>query len=131
MSEHLTREQLDAAAKVELEKINALPKPLKPKDKTAIPAQPMPQLEPSYRARVMEEVAQGYTEAQAIVEANRCLACKNQPCVESCPVHIDIPAFSSQRLPKVTSRPLSQRLRKPACSRQSAAVCARRNASAR
>ena len=93
MSEHLTREQLDAAAKVELEKINALPKPLKPKDKTAIPAQPMPQLEPSYRARVMEEVAQGYTEAQAIVEANRCLACKNQPCVESCPVHIDIPAF--------------------------------------
>ena len=87
------REQLDAAAKVELEKINALPKPLKPKDKNAIPAQPMPQLEPSYRARVMEEVAQGYTEAQAIVEANRCLACKNQPCVESCPVHIDIPAF--------------------------------------
>ena len=35
MSEHMTREQLDAAAKVELEKINALPKPLKPKDKTA------------------------------------------------------------------------------------------------
>ena len=91
MSEHLTREQLDAAAKVELEKINALPKPLKPKDKTAIPAQPMPQLEPSYRARVMEEVAQGYTEAQAIV--NRCLNCKKPFCVESCPVHIDIPAF--------------------------------------
>ena len=68
MSEHLTREQLDAAAKVELEKIKALPQPLKPKDKTAIPAQPMPQLEPSDRARVMEEVAQGYTEAQAIVE---------------------------------------------------------------
>ena len=93
MSEHLTREQLDAAAKVELEKIKALPQPLKPKDKTAIPAQPMPQLEPSYRARVMEEVAQGYTEAQAIVEANRCLACKKPFCVESCPVHIDIPAF--------------------------------------
>ena len=35
MSEHLTREQLDAAAKVELEKINALPKPLKPKDNPA------------------------------------------------------------------------------------------------
>ena len=106
MSEHLTREQLDAAAKVELEKIKALPQPLKPKDKTAIPAQPMPQLEPSYRARVMEEVAQGYTEAQAIVEANRCLACKKPFCVESCPVHIDIPG-------------------------QSAAVFARRNASAR
>ena len=93
MSEHMTREQLDAAAKVELEKIKALPQPLKPKDKTAIPAQPMPQLEPSYRARVMEEVAQGYTEAQAIVEANRCLNCKKPFCVESCPVHIDIPAF--------------------------------------
>ncbi|MBR2089546.1 MAG: NADPH-dependent glutamate synthase [Fibrobacter sp.] len=93
MSEYVSREQLDAAAKVELEKIKALPQPLKSKDKTAIPAQPMPQLEPSYRARVMEEVAQGYTEAQAIVEANRCLACKKPFCVESCPVHIDIPAF--------------------------------------
>lgn len=96
MSEHLTIEQLDDAAKVELEKIKAAAEPLKMKDKMAIPAQPMPQLEPSYRARVMEEVACGYTEAQAVVEANRCLACKKPFCVESCPVHINIPAFIAE-----------------------------------
>ena len=89
MSEFMSREQLDAAAKAELERIKTLEQPLKPKDKQSIPSQPMPQLEPSYRAHVMEEVAQGFTEAQAIVEANRCLNCKKPFCVENCPVHID------------------------------------------
>lgn len=96
MSEHKTIEQLDAAAKAELERIKSLEQPLKPKDKQSIPAQEMPQLEPSYRAHVMEEVACGFTEAQAIVEANRCLACKKPFCVESCPVHINIPAFIAE-----------------------------------
>ena len=35
----------------------------------------------------------GYTEEQAVDEANRCLHCKNAPCVGGCPVAIDIPAF--------------------------------------
>ena len=39
------------------------------------------------------EVALGYTEEQAIAEAERCLQCPNPLCVKGCPVDIDIPAF--------------------------------------
>ena len=53
----------------------------------------MPVLPPEYRATVFREVALGYTREQAIDEANRCLNCKNKPCVSGCPVGIDIPAF--------------------------------------
>ncbi|GAU76694.1 NADPH-dependent glutamate synthase [Fusibacter sp. 3D3] len=40
-----------------------------------------------------EEVALGYTLEEAMAEANRCLECKNKPCVSGCPVAIDIPKF--------------------------------------
>lgn len=53
----------------------------------------MPTLEPSVRAHTFDEVALGYTEEQAIDEANRCLNCKNTPCVNGCPVKIRIPEF--------------------------------------
>jgi glutamate synthase (NADPH/NADH) small chain len=39
------------------------------------------------------EVALGYTEEQAMQEAQRCLQCPNPLCVEGCPVDINIPAF--------------------------------------
>ncbi len=55
--------------------------------------QPMPELAPQIRNKNFEEVALGYTEEQAVAEANRCLQCKHQPCVGGCPVQIDIPAF--------------------------------------
>ena len=96
MSEHKTAQQLDLEAQTEVKKIQSTAEPLKMKDRLAIPAQPMPELEPHYRARSMEEVACGYSEAQAIAEANRCLNCKKAFCVEGCPVHIDIPAFISR-----------------------------------
>ena len=54
---------------------------------------PMPSQDPKVRARNFEEVALGYTEEMAIEEANRCLECKNMPCVSGCPVNIHIPAF--------------------------------------
>lgn len=54
---------------------------------------PMPVQDPEVRAQNFEEVALGYTEEQAVDEANRCLNCKNKPCVGKCPVAIDIPAF--------------------------------------
>lgn len=66
---------------------------LMPKDRIAIDQQPMPVQEPAIRARNMQEVAQGYTETQARVEASRCLQCKNAPCMKDCPVGIQIPAF--------------------------------------
>ena len=53
----------------------------------------MPSQVPDVRNKNFKEVALGYTEEQAIDEANRCLNCKNKPCVGNCPVHIDIPAF--------------------------------------
>jgi glutamate synthase (NADPH/NADH) small chain len=59
----------------------------------AIPAQEMAAREPLSRAREMGEVALGYTEDQARVEAARCLQCKNRPCVASCPVAVPIPEF--------------------------------------
>ena len=66
---------------------------LKPKDRLAIPPQDMPQQDPGVRRRNVGEVAQGYTEEQARIEAMRCLQCRNAPCVEGCPVRIDIPDF--------------------------------------
>ncbi len=53
----------------------------------------MPSQEPHIRNKNFEEVALGYTEAQAIDEAQRCLNCKNRPCVAGCPVNIAIPDF--------------------------------------
>ena len=54
---------------------------------------PMLTQDPKLRARNFREVALGYTEEQAIDEANRCLNCKNMPCVSGCPVKIYIPEF--------------------------------------
>ncbi len=53
----------------------------------------MPTQDALERAHNFDEVALGYTEEQAIDEANRCLNCKNMPCVAGCPVKIHIPEF--------------------------------------
>ena len=54
---------------------------------------PMPSQDPDVRNKNFEEVALGYTEEQAVDEAERCLNCKNHPCMEGCPVQISIPEF--------------------------------------
>jgi glutamate synthase (NADPH/NADH) small chain len=66
---------------------------LKVKDRLAIPAQEMPQQDPAVRRGNVSEVALGYTEEQARLEAMRCLQCRNTPCVEGCPVRIRIRDF--------------------------------------
>ncbi len=53
----------------------------------------MPTQDAEARAHNFDEVALGYTEQMAIDEANRCLSCKNMPCVAGCPVKIHIPEF--------------------------------------
>ncbi len=45
------------------------------------------------RIKNFNEVPLGYSEAEAVSEASRCLACKKPPCVGGCPVEIDIPGF--------------------------------------
>ncbi|MGN1382131.1 MAG: NADPH-dependent glutamate synthase [Eubacterium sp.] len=54
---------------------------------------PMPEQEPNVRNKNFEEVALGYTEEMALDEAQRCLNCKNHPCVDGCPVNVHIPNF--------------------------------------
>lgn len=49
--------------------------------------------DPAVRAKNFDEVSFGFTEHQAVVEANRCLQCKKPRCVEACPVGINIPRF--------------------------------------
>jgi len=53
----------------------------------------MNELDAEYRSHCIEEVNQGLTREQALVEAKRCLKCKNPQCVEGCPVNISIPEF--------------------------------------
>jgi glutamate synthase (NADPH) small chain len=58
-----------------------------------IPMQEMPEQDPQVRRTNVNEVATGYTETHARIEALRCLRCKNAPCIEGCPVKIQIKDF--------------------------------------
>ena len=82
--------ELDRKAK---EVLGTLPESLGVKERMAIEHQEMPSQDAKARRGNMEEVALGYTEDMAVLEAMRCLGCKNRPCVEGCPVSIDIPRF--------------------------------------
>lgn len=54
---------------------------------------PMPQQLPEVRNKNFLEVEIGYTSEMAIEEANRCINCKNKPCINGCPVNVKIPEF--------------------------------------
>jgi glutamate synthase (NADPH/NADH) small chain len=66
---------------------------LKPKDRYVIPPQAMPAQDEHARRGNVKEVALGYNETQARLEALRCLQCPTQPCIEGCPVRIEIRDF--------------------------------------
>lgn len=53
----------------------------------------MPVQEPDIRNANFDEVALGYNVKLAVIEASRCLDCKNPRCVNACPVNINIPKF--------------------------------------
>ncbi len=53
----------------------------------------MPRQPPSVRAKNFAEVALGYTDEMALEEASRCIQCPKHPCMEGCPVNVEIPAF--------------------------------------
>ncbi|SJZ75201.1 NADPH-dependent glutamate synthase [Selenihalanaerobacter shriftii] len=50
------------------------------------------------RINNFNEVANGFTKEEAMLEAKRCLQCKNKPCVDGCPVEVPIPEFIDQVL---------------------------------
>jgi glutamate synthase (NADPH) small chain len=68
-------------------------KTLTNKERLALPLQKMPEQKPGERIRNVNEVPYGFTEEMAIAEAERCLQCKNAPCVKGCPVAVNIPVF--------------------------------------
>ena len=61
-----------------------------PDRKKAIPVR---EQDPNIRKTNFKEVCYGYNEEEAVMEAKRCLNCKNAPCIGGCPVEIDIPSF--------------------------------------
>ena len=63
------------------------------KERMAIERTDMPQQDAARRAENFEEVNLGLQESAAIREAQRCIQCKNQPCVDGCPVAVRIPEF--------------------------------------
>lgn len=52
--------------------------------------------DPIVRAQNFEEVCYGYNETEAMIEASRCIECKNPGCVTQCPVSVQIPSFISK-----------------------------------
>lgn len=68
-------------------------KNLSHKEIMAIKRVKMPEQDAQERSRCFKEVNLGLSEEQAIREAQRCLQCKSQPCVDGCPVRVRIPEF--------------------------------------
>lgn len=58
-----------------------------------IPRVPVREQDPKVRAANFEEVCYGYNAEEAMLEASRCLHCKNPRCVGACPVSVKIPDF--------------------------------------
>ena len=52
--------------------------------------------EAKVRAKNFDEVSFGYNEEEAVLEASRCLHCKNPLCVTGCPVGLHIPEFIAE-----------------------------------
>jgi glutamate synthase (NADPH/NADH) small chain len=65
--------------------------PLVYHDKTEMPAR-----DPAVRRTTWDEVALGYTPAQAVFEARRCLQCQEPLCEQGCPVNVPIRDFIRQ-----------------------------------
>ncbi|MCK4482502.1 NADPH-dependent glutamate synthase [Candidatus Bathyarchaeota archaeon] len=81
----------------------------------------MPKQDPKERGGNFSEVAQGYTEEQVVAEAERCLQCVKAPCVEGCPVEVDIPAF----IQLIKERKFDEAIRKVKEKNSLPAICGR------
>lgn len=87
----VTRKQLEAEEKAEghVCHVGGITEEVPDKKKRV----PVREQEPKVRATNFDEVCLGYDAEEAVVEARRCLNCKNPQCVQGCPVNINIPGF--------------------------------------
>ncbi|MCW3994305.1 MAG: NADPH-dependent glutamate synthase [Candidatus Bathyarchaeota archaeon] len=81
----------------------------------------MPKQDPKERGGNFDEVALGYTEEQVVAEAERCLECVKAPCVEGCPVEVDIPAL----IQLIRERKFDEAIRKVKEKNSLPAICGR------
>ncbi len=81
----------------------------------------MPEQAPDIRNKNFKEVSLGYNEEMAVEEANRCLQCKNHPCMGGCPVNVKIPDF----IKFVTERKFEEAYHKIRETSSLPAVCGR------
>ncbi len=52
--------------------------------------------DPQKRNKDFQEVSAGFDYSTMLLEADRCLNCKNPPCMEGCPVSVRIPEFIAE-----------------------------------
>lgn len=90
MNRQLTEQELTSREQPWREELR---KRLTTKERTAIPRAVMPELDAHYRIHTNEEVAQGLSIEQAVVESRRCLDCPDPGCIKGCPVSNNIPSF--------------------------------------
>ncbi len=70
-----------------------MPAKLTTKQRLQIDRQKMPEQNSAARAANFEEVNLGFPEQFAMLEADRCLQCKDPRCIRGCPVSVNIPCF--------------------------------------
>jgi len=70
-----------------------MPTKMSPKERLAIQRQSMPEQDGGARAHNFNEVNLGFSEQLALLEAERCIQCKDPKCVNGCPVRVNIPRF--------------------------------------
>ncbi|MBI5380419.1 MAG: NADPH-dependent glutamate synthase [Opitutae bacterium] len=63
------------------------------KERMRIERQSMPEQDATARAKNFQEVNLGFTEQLALLEAQRCIQCKEAKCIAGCPVMVNIPRF--------------------------------------
>lgn len=82
---------------------------------------PMPTQAADKRTLNFDEVALGYTPEIAVAEAERCLNCRNAPCMKGCPVGVHIPDF----IAKVRSGDMSGAIARIKADNNLPAICGR------
>lgn len=66
---------------------------LDPRQRMSLERVAMPEEDAERRSHSFDEVNLGLTEHLAVLEAERCLQCKNPKCIDGCPVRVNIPRF--------------------------------------